>query len=304
MAITPIIRALPTWPAAHGVEFAGKTVLILGTGGTHNTVTAVCQDGGAKQVLTASRTGKGGALTYEKAQQHPEIKIIINTTPAGMYPNVGQCLLDSHAFPELEAVLDCVYNPSGPNFCSVPRTRRARLLWVRDAGGAGCVCRRALYRQKSCRKLSSPTATASCGEIERRHYRDAGLRQIHPRPPAGKAPGQNLVDLDEEIVKADGRSIPDIFAAEGEEGFRAKEAAKIARFGKEKGLVLSCGGGAVKRAENVRALRQNGVVLFIDRPVEALAVGGAPAFFQRWKHCARWKPSAVRCTLQRRCRHF
>ena len=43
---------------------------------------------------------------------------------------------------------------------------------------------------------------------------------------------------------------------------------------KEKGLVLSCGGGAVKRAENVRALRQNGVVLFIDRPVEALAVGG------------------------------
>ena len=86
--------------------------------------------------------------------------------------------------------------------------------------------------------------------------------------------GRPLVDLDEEIVKADGRSIPDIFAAEGEEGFRAKEAAQIARFGKEKGLVLSCGGGAVKRAENIRALRQNGVVLFIDRPVEALAVGG------------------------------
>ena len=82
------------------------------------------------------------------------------------------------------------------------------------------------------------------------------------------------MDLDDAIVKADGRSIPDIFAAEGEEGFRAKVAAQIARFGKEKGLVLSCGGGAVKRAENVRALRQNGVVLFIDRPVEALAVGG------------------------------
>ena len=37
---------------AHGVELAGKTVLILGTGGTHNTVTAVCQDAGAKQVLS------------------------------------------------------------------------------------------------------------------------------------------------------------------------------------------------------------------------------------------------------------
>ena len=38
--------------------------------------------------------------------------------------------------------------------------------------------------------------------------------------------------------------------------------------------MLSCGGGAVKRPENLRALHQNGVVLFIDRPVEALAVGG------------------------------
>ena len=86
----------------HGVKFAGAVVLVLGTGGTHNTVTAVCQDAGAKQVLTASRTGKDGALTYEEAQQHPEINIIINTTPAGMYPNNGSCLLDLHAFPKLE----------------------------------------------------------------------------------------------------------------------------------------------------------------------------------------------------------
>ena len=77
------------------------------------------------------------------------------------------------------------------------------------------------------------------------------------------------------IVKADGRSIPDIFAAEGEDGFRAKETEQTARFGKENRQLLSCGGGVVKRPENLRALHQNGVVLFIDRPVEALAVGGS-----------------------------
>ena len=49
---------------AHGVDFAGKTVLILGTGGTHSTVTAVCRDGGAKEILTASRTGKGLSLIH------------------------------------------------------------------------------------------------------------------------------------------------------------------------------------------------------------------------------------------------
>ena len=55
-------------------------------------------------------------------------------------------------------------------------------------------------------------------------------------------------------------------------GFRI---AQLARFGKENRQLLSCGGGVVKRPENLRALHQNGVVLFIDRPVEALAVGGS-----------------------------
>ena len=93
---------------AHGVDFAGKTVLILGTGGTHSTVTAVCRDGGAKKILTASRTGKGDALLYSEAMHRPDVQIIVNTTPCGMFPNVGQCLIDPKAFPALEAVLDVV----------------------------------------------------------------------------------------------------------------------------------------------------------------------------------------------------
>ena len=86
-------------------------MLILGTGGTHSTVTAVCRDGGAKEILTASRTGKGDALLYSEAMHRPDVQIIVNTTPCGMFPNVGQCLIDPKAFPALEAVLDVVYNP-------------------------------------------------------------------------------------------------------------------------------------------------------------------------------------------------
>ena len=89
-----------------------------------------------------------------------------------------------------------------------------------------------------------------------------------------KSLGRTFVDLDEEIVKTDGRSIPDIFAAEGEDGFRAKETAETQRFGKEGRQLISCGGGIVKKPENLRALHQNGIILFIDRPVDALAVGG------------------------------
>ena len=89
-----------------------------------------------------------------------------------------------------------------------------------------------------------------------------------------KSLGRTFVDLDEEIVKTDGRSIPDIFAAEGEDGFRAKETAETQRFGKEGRQLISCGGGIVKKPENLRALHQNGVILFIDRLVDELAVGG------------------------------
>lgn len=97
---------------AHGVDFAGKTVLILGTGGTHNTTSAVAHDKGAARVLTVSRTPDAakGQLSYEEAV-FSGAQIVINTTPAGMYPNVGVCSLDVAKMPGLEAVLDVVYNP-------------------------------------------------------------------------------------------------------------------------------------------------------------------------------------------------
>lgn len=97
---------------AHGVDFAGRTVLILGTGGTHNTTSAVARDKGAARVLTVSRTPDAakGQLSYEEAV-FSGAQIVINTTPAGMYPNVGVCSLDVAKMPGLEAVLDVVYNP-------------------------------------------------------------------------------------------------------------------------------------------------------------------------------------------------
>ena len=93
--------------------------------------------------------------------------------------------------------------------------------------------------------------------------------------------GKRFVDLDEEIVKADGRSIPDIFAAEGEAGFRKLEAAQTARFARENRQVISCGGGVVKDPANLRALHANGIVLFIDRPLEDLLVGRRKAPFHQ-----------------------
>ena len=266
---------------AHGVDFTGRTVLILGTGGTHNTTSAVARDKGAAQILTVSRKPdpEKGELSYTQALTSGA-QIIINTTPAGMYPNVGVCNLDVAAMPGLEAVLDVVYNPDKTEL--ILRAEEAGVPVA--VGGLEMLVAQAVYAAEY---FLGRTFDDAAGEIDRitaALRRDTRNVALIGMPSSGKttvgralaeALGKRFVDLDEEIVKADGRSIPDIFAAEGEDGFRAKETEQTARFGKENRQLLSCGGGVVKRPENLRALHQNGVVLFIDRPVEALAVGGS-----------------------------
>ena len=266
---------------AHGVDFAGRTVLILGTGGTHNTTSAVARDKGAAKVLTVSRhpDPETGELSYAEAVRSGA-QIVINTTPAGMYPNVGVCNLDVAAMPGLEAVVDVVYNPDKTEL--ILRAEEAGVPVA--VGGLEMLVAQAVYAAEYFLDRKFEDAPAEIRRITAALRRDTLNIALIGMPSSGKTTlgkllakqlGRTFVDLDDAIVKADGRSIPDIFAAEGEDGFRAKETEQTARFGKENRQLLSCGGGVVKRPENLRALHQNGVVLFIDRPVEALAVGGS-----------------------------
>ena len=265
---------------AHGVDFTGRTVLILGTGGTHNTTSAVARDTGAARILTVSRKPdpEKGELSYTEAV-HSGAQIVINTTPAGMYPNVGICNLDVAAMPGLEAVIDVVYNPSKTEL-----VLRAEESGVPVAvGGLEMLVAQAVYAAEYFLDRKFENAAGEIKRITAAIRRDTLNVALIGMPSSGKSTvgralaeklGKRFVDLDEEIVKADGRSIPDIFAAEGEDGFRAKETEIIARFSKEGQQLLSCGGGVVKRPENIRLLRQNGVILFLDRPLDALTVGG------------------------------
>ena len=237
---------------AHGVDFAGKTVLILGTGGTHSTVTAVCRDGGAKEILTASRTGKGDALLYSEAMHRPDVQIIVNTTPCGMFPNVGQCLIDPKAFPALEAVLDVVYNPFRTELLL-----RAEDCGVTAAGGFEMLVAQAVFAAEHFTGRQMDTAAIIPAALAKRL-------------------DKKFVDLDAEIERRTGHNIPDIFAQEGEAAFRRYEADVLAEVAKGNSQVIACGGGVIKSPANTRALRQNGPVLWVRRPLEALATGGRP----------------------------
>ena len=91
-----------------GLDVAGKKVLVLGSGGASNTVTAVLTGLGAEAVVI-SRSGENN---YENLQRHEDAAVIVNATPVGMYPNTGVSPVDLKRFPKLEGVLDVIYNPA------------------------------------------------------------------------------------------------------------------------------------------------------------------------------------------------
>ena len=263
----------------HGVDFADKTVLILGTGGTHSTVEAVCRDSGAKTILSASRTGKFGALTYNEAMRRRDVQIIVNTTPCGMFPNMGQCMLDPTAFPQLEAVLDVVYNPFRTELLL-----RAEEHGIKAVGGFEMLVAQAVYAAQHFTgrffAVDSVIPTAS-----RRLQWELSNVSLIGMPGCGKSTvgaalakrlNKTFVDLDEEIERRTGNNIPDIFAHEGEEAFRRYETDILADVAKHTGQVITCGGGVIKTHANVHALRQNGCVLWVQRPLGKLATGGRP----------------------------
>ena len=85
-----------------------------------------------------------------------------------------------------------------------------------------------------------------------------------------------VLDSDAQVVETAGMSIPDIFAAGGENAFRARETAALAELGKRSGAVLATGGGSICREENYPLLHQNGTIFWLQRDLALLPKDGRP----------------------------
>lgn len=255
-------------------DISGWKALVLGTGGASVTVCAMLRKCGA-QVVPISRSGKDN---YTNLEWHRDAKLLVNTTPVGMYPKNGASLVDLGVFPKLEAVLDVVYNPA----------RTALLL---QAEKRGIPCAGGLTMLVAQAKRSAEIFLAHAlpdGEIARITRQLARQMQnviLIGMPGSGKSTvgrllaeklGRPLLEADKELEKAAGMSIPVIFANEGEAGFRKRETRILSDLGKQSGTVISTGGGCVTREENYSLLHQNGVIVWIRRDLNCLAREGRP----------------------------
>lgn len=257
-----------------GLEVTGKKVLVLGSGGASNTAVAVLMDLGA-EVVVISRSGENH---YGNLHLHADASAIVNCTPVGMYPDVGNSPLSLEEFPRLSGILDVIYNPA-----------RTKLLLDGE--------KRDLVTMNGLRMLVAQAAHAAewftgipvpNGKIDeiygllRRQTENIILVGM---PGCGKSTiartlaektGRRWADSDAIVEKLAKKSIPRIFSEDGESVFRKWETQALAELGKQSSLVIATGGGCVTQAQNYDLLHQNGRIFFLQRDLSLLPVDGRP----------------------------
>lgn len=259
----------------NGIEVKGKKALVLGTGGASVTAQAVLKNLGASEVVVISRRGGDN---YENIAKHADAEIIANTTPVGMYPNNGKAAVDLTQFPKLSGVLDVVYNPA-----RTALLLQAEKLCIPCAGGLYMLVSQA---KRSCELFTGKSIPDSeIDRIERVLSHQMQNIVIIGMPGSGKTAvstmlaerlGRKIFDTDTIVSEKAGMTIPEIFAAQGEAGFRKLETEATAEVGKLSGNIISTGGGVVTVADNYELLHQNGVIVWIERDTNKLARDGRP----------------------------
>ena len=277
-----------------GIDFEGKGVLILGTGGTSLMARRAAADQNAAKIYIASRHPEtdppsgskiqdAGILSTVSYDQLPEIAesidVIVNTTPVGTFPNNMQQVIRLKDFPGCQAVIDVIYNPF-----KTALLLEAEKLGLKYTNGLPMLVAQATAAAGYF--LGTPGAFQKENQrIIKAMKQQMGNIVLIGMPGTGKSiigkllaelTGKTLQDTDAKIEEEAEMTIPEIFEKEGEAGFRDRESAICKKLGKERNLIIATGGGAILRPENVAALRQNGTLVHITRSIDKLPTRGRP----------------------------
>ncbi len=258
-----------------GIDISGKKVLVLGSGGASLTVQAVLRDMGACEVKVVSRNGE---VNYSNIYSEKDAEIIVNTTPVGMYPDNMNSPVELRMFPNLKGVFDVVYNPL-----------RTRL--VMDAQNLGITAVAGLpmlvAQAKKAHEIFFDTKVDDqiCENITKVIFKQMSNIILIGMAGCGKSTigkilsqrlNKDFMDTDEMIENAENKTIPEIIENDGEDYFRYCESVAVNLVGREKSCVIATGGGVVTREKNYLPLKQNGIIIFINRDAEKLPTKNRP----------------------------
>lgn len=261
-----------------GIKVCDKKVLVLGSGGAAAAVFGVLTDEGAQSVIIS----RNGENNFKNLHLHADASLIVNATPVGMYPNTGTSPIDLTQFPQLEGVLDIIYNPARTQLLM-----DAERLGIQTLNGLWMLVAQAKEASEwfTSRKLSND----SIADVYAKLTSQLENIVLIGMPGCGKSTvgkilaqmtGKNFIDTDEEVIRLAGKSIEQIFSEDGEEHFRQLETETLRKCGKESGLVIATGGGCVTQKENYPLLHQNSKIIWLQRDILKLPTIGRPLSVQ------------------------
>ena len=251
-----------------GVTLKDKRVLILGTGGTSKTAFFVAKKMGAREIAKVSRTPKEKEISYKEAEKNGDKwDIIINTTPCGMYPNSNNTPVNIDKFPNLEGVFDMIYNPLRTELVLKAQERK-----IPACGGLYMLVSQGVIAAE---KFLDKTFD---DEVTDKIYKGIVNEKLNivltGMPGSGKSTIAKMlgeyVDTDALIEEKNGKKCGEIIKENGEVFFRGEESKIIKELSVKNGMIISTGGGAVLRDENIRNLKKNGIIIYLDAPLERL----------------------------------
>ncbi len=263
----------------NNVTVKEKKAIILGCGGASKAVTACLKDMGVKGITLISRNPDNVISdykvdSYENLHKYKEYEILINTTPVGMYPRIDVSPIEEKDIIGREFVFDLIYNPY--------RTRLlqyARKNGVKCSNGLYMLVVQGLKSEEIWNNIMIPhDAVDEIFKICLNKKNSEKNIVLIGMPGSGKSTigkmlskklGLRLIDCDEIIEKKSGKSIPKIFK-DGEEAFRNIEEEVLKDTIMEKRCIISTGGGAIKREENIFSMKYNGTIYFIDRDIDKI----------------------------------
>ena len=280
--------------------------LILGTGATSNTLEYSLRFLGATNIKKCYRENskiKGDILYKDIENEYADKDVfIINATPNGMYPHMDDPLLiNLKKFKNLKGVFDVVYNPLRTNLLI-----EAEKLSVKAVSGLYMLVAQAIFAGKYFANdniendpfhFEPALAALKNGDIAKadelcnnalttgiENYYKTCLKSklnivLTGMPTCGKSSlgkkfcekySYEFIDTDELIENKINDKISNYIKSNGEEKFRDIESEVIKDISTKSHAVISTGGGAILRSENVTNLKHNGKIFFINRSLELL----------------------------------
>jgi shikimate dehydrogenase len=223
--------------------------------------------------MVVARHPNEGEHHFTDHNIYKNASIVFNATPVGMFPNNDDSPpINLSLMPRLQSVVDVIYNPL-----------RSHLLMTAESLGKQAVNGLLMLIVQAIKAMELFHGKAISDENVLSYYHNTIQQRTNlvliGMPMSGKTHyakllannyNKKLVELDAEIERQAGMSIPELFRSEGESKFREYESLLVQETAKRFNQAISCGGGVVLNPDNIRRLKQNGIVLFLDMPLALL----------------------------------